>query len=41
MVFDLNKKKMYGKPDVYIEEDKIKTPILEGLEIDLELVFKE
>ncbi len=40
-VFKLNKKKMYGKPDVYSEEDKIKTPILEGLEIALDLVFKE
>ncbi len=40
-VFKLNKKKMYGKPDIYSEEDKIKTPILEGLEIDLDLVFKE
>ena len=40
-VFKLNKKKIYGKPEVYSEEDKIKTPILEGLEIDLDLVFKE
>ena len=38
-VFMLDKKKMYGKPDVYTEEDKIKTPILEGLEVELELVF--
>ncbi|MBC8182425.1 Uma2 family endonuclease [candidate division KSB1 bacterium] len=41
MVFKLDKRKTYGKPDVYTEEDKIKTPILEGLEVDLELVFKE
>ena len=41
MVFRLDKKKMYGKPEVYTEEDKIKTSILEGLEIDLDLVFKE
>jgi len=32
---------MYGKLDIYTEEDKIKTPILEGLEIDLDLVFKK
>ena len=41
MVFKLDKTKMYGKPDVYTEADKITTPILKGLEIDLELVFKE
>lgn len=41
MVFKLDKKKMYGKPVVYSEEDKISTPILEGLEIDLDQVFKE
>jgi len=40
MVFKLSKKK-YGRPDVYAEKDKIKTPILDGLEIELELVFKE
>jgi Uma2 family endonuclease len=40
-VFKLNKKKMYGKPDVYTEEDKIKTQILEGLEVELDLVFRE
>jgi Uma2 family endonuclease len=41
MVFKLDKKKMYGRPTVYTEADKIATPILKGLEIDLELVFKE
>ncbi len=41
MVFKLDKKKMYGRPVVYSEEDKISTPILEGLEIDLDQVFKE
>ncbi|MBC8185157.1 Uma2 family endonuclease [candidate division KSB1 bacterium] len=40
-VFKLDKKKMYGRPIVYSEEDKITTPILKGLEIDLGLVFKE
>ena len=40
MVFKLSEKK-YGRPDVYAEKDKIKTPILDGLEIELELVFKE
>jgi Uma2 family endonuclease len=41
MVFKLDKKKMYGRPAVYTEADKIATPILKGLEIDLELVFRE
>jgi len=41
MVFKLNKSNMYGKPDVYTEEDKIETEILEGFEIDLMLVFQE
>ncbi len=40
-VFKLGKNKLYGRPNVYTEEDKITSPILEGLEIDLELVFKE
>jgi Uma2 family endonuclease len=41
LVFKLNKNKMYGKPEVYTEEDKIKTAILDGLEIDLNKVFQE
>jgi len=41
LVFKLGKNKMYGKPEVYTEEDKIKTAILEGLEIDLSKVFQE
>jgi len=41
MVFNLNKNKLYGRPVVYDEKDKITTPILKGLEIDLGLVFKE
>jgi Uma2 family endonuclease len=41
LVFKLGKNKMYGKPDVYTAEDKIKTAILDGLEIDLSLVFRE
>ena len=41
LVFKLQKNKMYGKPDVYTAEDKIKTAILKGLEIDLGPVFKE
>ena len=40
-VFKLGKNKLYGRPAVYDEKDKLKTPILKGLEIDLELVFKE
>ena len=41
LVFKLGKNKMYGKPEVYTEEDKIKTAILDGLEIDLGKVFQE
>ena len=41
MVLQLDKNKQYGKPTVYSEEDKITTPILKGLEIDLSLIFKE
>jgi len=41
LVFKLGKNKMYGKPEVYTEEDKMKTAILEGLEIDLGKVFQE
>jgi len=41
LVFKLGKNKMYGKPEVYTEEDKIKTAILEGLEIELSKVFQE
>jgi Uma2 family endonuclease len=41
MVLQLDKNKKYGKPTVYSEEDKITTPILKGLEIDLSLIFKE
>ena len=41
LVFRLSKNKMYGKPEVYTAEDKIKTAILDGLEIDLDTVFKE
>ena len=41
MVFKLDKNKKYGKPEVYTEEDKIKTAILDGLEIELKKVFQE
>ncbi len=41
MVFKLGKNKKYGKPEVYTEEDKIKTTILDGLEIELKKVFQE
>jgi len=41
MVFKLGKNKKYSKPEVYTEEDKIKTAILEGLEIELSKVFQE
>jgi Uma2 family endonuclease len=37
MVFTLGKNKEYGKPKTYSE--KITTPILEGLEIDLKQIF--
>jgi len=40
-VFTLTKDGIYVKPEVYSAEDKIKTSILEGLEIDLSLVFRE
>ncbi len=40
-VFKLGKNKLYGRPAVYDENDKITTPILKGLEIDLGLVFME
>jgi len=40
-VFKLGNNKLYGRPVVYDEKDKITTPILKGLEIDLGLVFKE
>ena len=41
LVFKLSKNKKYGKPEVFTEEDKIKTAILEGLEIALDKVFQE
>lgn len=41
LVFKLGKNKKYEKPEVYTEEDKIKTAILEGLEIELGKVFQE
>ena len=41
LVFKLQKNKTYGKPDVYTAENKIKTKILAGLEIDLGQVFKK
>ncbi len=39
-VFKLGKDGQYGRPDVYSKKDKIKTPLLEGLEVDLDLVFE-
>lgn len=41
MVFKLNEEKKYGRPDMYVSEDKLNTPILDGLEIDLNPVFQE
>ena len=41
LVFKLGKNKKYGKPEVYTEEDKIKTAILDGLEIELDKIFQE
>jgi len=40
-VFTLTKDKIYVRPEVYTAEEKIKTAILEGLEIDLSMVFRE
>lgn len=39
-VFTLGENGQYGRPDVYSREDKIKTPLLEGLEVDLDFVFE-
>ena len=39
MTFKLNRNKEYLKPRVYSKEDKIKTPVLRGLTIDLKSVF--
>ncbi len=39
-VFKPGEDGQYGRPDVYSREDKITTPLLEGLEVDLELVFE-
>jgi Uma2 family endonuclease len=40
-VFKLSESGMYGRPDVYSDEDRVKVGILEGLEIELESVFRE
>ena len=39
-VFKLSEGGQYGRPDVYSEEDRVKVGILEGLEIELEPVFR-
>ena len=40
MIFKLDKKRKYGKPDVYSKEDKIDVKIFKGLEINLNDIFK-
>jgi Uma2 family endonuclease len=40
-VFRLSETGLYGRPDVYGEEERIKVGILDGLEIDLQPVFME
>ena len=40
-VFKLDENGNYGKPDVFTKDNKLKTPILEGLEIDFGLVFQQ
>ena len=39
MIFTLGDNAEYGKPRFFSKDDKITTPILEGLEIDLKPVF--
>lgn len=39
MVFTLGKNKLYGRPEIYAAEDKIKVELLKGLTIDLNEVF--
>ena len=41
MVFMLGGDGTYRKPDIYFDGDKINVGALEGLEVDLEFVFKE
>ncbi len=41
MVFKLGKNKEYSKPGFFSKEDKLKTPILKDLEIDLNIVFQQ
>ena len=40
-VFKLSEEGLFGRPDVYGEEEKIKVGIFDGLEIELQTVFSE
>lgn len=40
-VYLLNEDKMYGKPAVYLEEDKVPVIIFSDFEIELSYVFRE
>jgi Uma2 family endonuclease len=40
-IFKLGTDGKYGRPDIYCKGDKIQIDILKGLELDLDLVFKE
>ena len=39
-IYRLKGDKNYGKPEIYIKDDKLKTYMFPDLEIDLSLVFK-
>ncbi len=40
-VFKINSDGKYGRPEIYVEHDKIKVDVLKGLTIDLSLVFEK
>ncbi|MCK4797753.1 MAG: Uma2 family endonuclease [Spirochaetes bacterium] len=41
MVYKLESNKKYGKPEIYVSDEKIKVGIIKGLIIDLNFVFKK
>ena len=38
-IYKIMENSLYGKPEIYSEEDKIEVELLKGLTIDLSLVF--
>lgn len=38
-IYKITKNGLYGKPEIYSEEDKIEVELLKGLTVDLSLVF--